>query len=124
MDTYHKINALFKRYQSGPKKGKLILGDWAQPEFEYLAGNHWEFTEKVDGTNIRINFRRVEDSIFVEFGGRTDNADLPKPLLAWLKETFPNSPSGSGANATAGRWMVDEDISNVTLYGEGYGPKI
>jgi hypothetical protein len=124
METYHKINALFKRYQDGKKKGKLIKGEWTTPELGYLAGNQWEFTEKVDGTNIRIHFSRVEDDLVVRFGGRTANAQIPKPLMAYLENTFPQSPRGSGANASAGRWMVDNDLNEVTLYGEGYGPNI
>jgi hypothetical protein len=41
-----------------------------------------------------------------------------------MEEKWPQSPQGSGANATVGRWMVDNDLTDVTLYGEGYGPKI
>lgn len=124
METYHKINGLYKRHTDGPKKGKFIMGDWANPEIGYLRNNEWEFTEKVDGTNIRIGFSLVGDSLHVEFGGRTDNADLPKPLLARLREMFPDSPSGSGENFRVGRWMIDNDITEAILFGEGYGPKI
>jgi hypothetical protein len=122
--TYPKINSIFKRYMDGPKKGKLIIGEYSDPVFKYLARNQWEYTEKVDGTNWRIGFRRHEDSLEVEFGGRTDNAVLPKPLLAQLQEQFPSSPRGSGENALVGRWMIDNDLTDVALFGEGYGHKI
>ena len=116
METYHKINALFKRYTDGKKKGKLILGDWAVPEFEYLAKNQWEYTEKVDGTNIRVRFGYPgEDGYLVVFKGRSDNATIPTPLLGHLNDTF--TP---GLFRDAG---FEED-SPVTLFGEGYGPKI
>lgn len=119
METYHKIQTLFKRHQDGKKKGKMIKGDWTTPELEYLAGNQWEFTEKVDGTNIRIGFVGIPTagrtgpwSTPVEFGGRTDNATIPLPLLNYLEDTF--TPEVFKKN----------DLGNITLFGEGYGPKI
>jgi hypothetical protein len=120
METYHKINALFKRHMSGPKKGKLIMNDWAQPEFEYLAKNEWEFTEKVDGTNIRVHFHRFDGSFVVDFGGRSDNAVIPKPLLWALEGMFGDAT----AAARIEPWMEENELTCVTLYGEGYGPKI
>lgn len=124
METYHKIQTLFKRHLDGPKKGKMIRGAWTTPALEYLSKNQWEFTEKVDGTNIRIHFSRIQDSVFVKFGGRTDRATIPEPLLRWMEERWPTSLSGDGANATVGRWMIDNDLTEVTLFGEGYGNKI
>lgn len=125
METYHKIQTLFKRHQDGKKKGKMIRGEWTTPELEYLASNQWEFTEKVDGTNIRICLHRYEDTLEVEFAGRTDRAVLPKPLLQWLEARFHDSPRGSSdCPSGAGRWMLDNDLSDVILFGEGYGPKI
>lgn len=50
MREYHKIDTLYKRDMDSPRK-PLIIGDWSQPVFGYLADNQWEFTEKVDGTN-------------------------------------------------------------------------
>lgn len=51
MSEYHKINTLFKR----DEKNLIIEGDYSCPEFAYLAENEWTWTEKVDGTNIRVN---------------------------------------------------------------------
>jgi hypothetical protein len=114
VETYHKIQTLFKRYQDGPKKGKMIRGDWTTPELEYLAGNQWEFTEKVDGTNIRVSYDPyLHPSDQVRFAGRTDNAQIPQPLLDYLMSTFTSYP-----------YHVFEDASRVILFGEGYGPKI
>jgi len=50
MKEYHKIETLLDR----DEKFKVIQGKWRLPEFEYLQDNQWMFTEKVDGTNIRI----------------------------------------------------------------------
>lgn len=108
---YHKINAPYKR----DKKGVMLQGDWCMPELEYLADNEWEFTEKVDGTNIRITFNRYGG---FHIGGRTDNAQIPKPLLAHL-ENLSQSVSKNVVSI-----MELRDISELTVYGEGYGPKI
>lgn len=131
MEKYHKIQTLFKRDLDGSrtgKKGKMIRGEWTTPELEYLADNQWEFTEKVDGTNIRVHIRRIEDTLFVEYGGRTDNAVLPKPLAERLRELFPESSpsrrSESNRDALIGLWMREHDLTDVLLFGEGYGPKI
>lgn len=126
MREYHKINAPFKRNMAGDKK--LIIGDWALQEFEYLKDCQWEFTEKVDGTNIRIYFeRRFRGSMDggIEFmgpyvGGRTDKAQIPPNLLVALNEQFNNEFMRSSVR----HMMESRDIHNLMLYGEGYGPKI
>lgn len=90
----------------------MIKGQWTTPELEYLKDNQWEFTEKVDGTNIRVGFHNNG----IEFGGRTDNAVIPVPLLEYLEKTFILEDI-----------LVHFDIGNSTevlLCGEGYGPKI
>lgn len=123
--TYHKINALYKR----DSRGKIIPGDWAVPEFGYLANNDWEFTEKVDGTNIRVIISRYEDNCSVEFAGRTDNAEIPKHLLEYLNNTFDTENYNGNKTGAAifGDWPVEQlrgTHSRIVLYGEGYGPKI
>lgn len=114
MEIFPKINAPFKRYMDGPKKGRLMIGDWAKSEFQYLANNEWEFTEKVDGTNIRIGFncRRLSHLDNPEFAGRSDAAIIPEPLKFYLQETF------------TGDLFRKADLNEVVLFGEGYGPKI
>lgn len=110
MSEYHKIQTLFKRDMASKRK-TLIEGDWTLPEFEYLAGNAWTFTEKVDGTNIRVIFKDGA----VAFGGRTDEADIPAPLLGRLNERFVPLAQRLGEVFTDGA---------AVLYGEGYGAKI
>jgi hypothetical protein len=139
MREYHKIQTLFKRDMDGSltgKKGKMIEGAWTTPELEYLAGNQWEFTEKVDGTNIRINLRRYTDNemfMVAEYAGRTDNAVIPQPLLEHLEAVFPtfpnyrrelSQPSYTQRYLELVDWMRDSDLTDVILFGEGYGPKI
>lgn len=107
MNTYHKINTIFKREQQNG--GKLIFGEYSSPEFEYLKDNIWIGTEKIDGTNIRVIW---EDNT-LSFKGKTDNAQMPPKLSEALKSLFSIDK------------MIEQfgDV-NVCLYGEGYGSKI
>lgn len=107
MQKYHKINSIFKR----DTKGNFIKDEWADPAFGYLEENVWAFTEKIDGTNIRINWDHTEKK--VTFGGRTDNAQIPAFLIQKLMELVP-----------AGKFLEKFMQTSITLYGEGYGAKI
>lgn len=112
MSEYHKINTLFKRDMTSPKKS-LIEGEWTCPEFGYLANNEWAFTEKVDGMNIRVVVG-VDGS--VTFGGRTDAAQIPANLVQRLQERF--------LVVTMREKLVEVFPDGAVLYGEGYGAKI
>lgn len=108
MKEYPKIESIFYRHED---THKFMLGRWTLPEFDYLKGNEWEFTEKVDGTNIRVGWN-PEDAT-VEFGGRTDNAQTPPFLEARLRELFP-----------AEKFAALYADTPMVLYGEGYGARI
>lgn len=110
MSEYHKIQSIFKRDMNSKRK-TLIEGDWTLPEFEYLADNTWTFTEKVDGTNIRVIFKEGN----VTFGGRTEDAQIPAQLVQRLNERF------LPLAANLAEIFPDGD---TVLYGEGYGAKI
>lgn len=111
MTEYHKIDSIYKR----DTKGKFILGDWAKPEFEYLADKPWRWTEKIDGTNIRL----IWNGLSLKFGGRTDNAQLPNKLIANLTDHF-------HGQFVPGAEMFDGIFgsSPAVIYGEGYGAGI
>jgi len=109
MREYHKIQTMFKR---DLQKNKIIYDDWTLPEFEYLKNNTWEFTEKVDGTNIRIMF----DGVKIKYGGKTDNAQIPMDLINRLDVLF------SGREDMFK--VLFENSVDVCLYGEGYGAGI
>jgi len=109
---YHKIDTVFKRDQKGH-----ITDEFSCPEFHYLRNNEWEFTEKIDGTNIRLSYDPMKTPIdsagpIHYIAGRTDNAQIPPHLLKYLVELYQKTP-----------W---EDVfdSPVVIYGEGYGAKI
>jgi len=109
MNTYHKIQTIFKRDPNNKYK-TLLLGEYSLPEFEYLANNEWTFTEKVDGTNIRIVF----DGTSITFGGKTDRAQIPALLVTRLNEVFLPQLD----------LFKEKFPDGVCLYGEGYGAKI
>jgi hypothetical protein len=108
MREYPKIYGPYNRYTEGPNRNKLIEGQWSRPEIGYLAQFEWNFTEKVDGTNIRVHW----DGHRVEFGGRTDRAQIPAKLIAVLQNLFPEE------------LFEQFGETEVTLYGEGYGAGI
>ena len=115
MKQYHKIQTVYKRDE---KTKQIIEGEYSMPEFEYLKDNQWVFTEKVDGTNIRIMWNGTA----VTFGGKTDDAQMPVFLLYKLQELF---------EGTAKRLLFKNTFNDpegeppqVCFYGEGYGAKI
>lgn len=113
MKEYHKIQTIFKRQSEKPCK--IIEGEYSLPEFEYLKDNIWTFTEKVDGTNIRImletNLHPYGQSS-LKIGGKTDNASIPSFLYDKLNEIFDADK------------LAEQFHDGVCLYGEGYGAKI
>ena len=111
MTEYHKIETLFERDINGTKK--LIDGAFRNEAVKYLANNDWYFTEKIDGTNIRIHW----DGYKVEFAGRTDRAQIPKSLMDYLINTFGSIEAEEMFEQKFGE-------SDVILFGEGYGPGI
>lgn len=111
MKQYHKIQTVFKRDPERSFKG-LMDGEFSLPEFEFLKDNLWVFTEKVDGTNIRVTFDGKET---IQFGGKTDNAQIPVPLMNKLNELF--LPKADQFTEIFGD-------TPICLYGEGYGAKI
>lgn len=113
---YHKINSIFKRDQ----KGKMLFGEYSQPEFEFLADNEWVWTQKIDGTNTRVSINIVDEQVNVIYGGRTDNAQMPTFLLTKLQSIFGTPEMSEKLLKT----FYDGGSFNVVLYGEGYGAKI
>jgi len=110
LKTYHKIQTVYKRNPETKFK-TLLEGEFSLPEFEYLQNNEWVFTEKVDGTNIRVMYNEGK----ITFCGKTDRAQIPAKLVERLNDTF----------LPLTKTFADVfDCDNVCLYGEGYGAKI
>lgn len=106
MQEYQKIPGPYRRHTEGPNRNKLILGEWSSDELRCLADVPWSWTEKVDGTNIRVHWDGHKHS----YGGRSDNAQISTKLIAALDALFHEELFEQKFNDTA-----------VTLYGEGYG---
>ena len=110
LKEYHKIETLFERDE---KTKKLVEGKYRNEAIKYLKDNKWQFTEKIDGTNIRIYW----DAHKVSFFGRTDKAQIPAELTNRLIELF-----GGETNEQLFEQKFGE--TEVILFGEGYGEKI
>ncbi|MEE9573467.1 MAG: RNA ligase family protein [Candidatus Neomarinimicrobiota bacterium] len=104
MEKYHKIQTVFKRNKSG----KLLEGEFSQPEFEYLAQNKWGYTEKINGFNTRIMFNGT--SIIV--AGRTNKDQLPERTINMLNKLFQPKIED-----------FKSQFNTLCLYGETYGAK-
>jgi len=112
MEVYHKIQTVYLR-DPETKWRTLLEGQYAKPEFEYLKDTKWQFTEKIDGTNIRVIIDPPGEACRagVHFEGKTERAQIPHFLLDTLIETFRCEDFSGFENG-------------VTLYGEGFGNKI
>jgi hypothetical protein len=106
---YPKIPGPFMRFIDGPNKNQLDLDTWSRPEFDLLKDLPWEWTEKVNGTNVRV----IWDGYKVRFGGRTDNAQMPIKLVEALQTIFPEE-------------LLEQKFgaSPAVLFGEGCGAGI
>lgn len=110
---YHKIMSVYKRDE---KTKDFLIGQWSTPEIEYLRNNIWEFTEKIDGTNIRIKY----DGENVVYAGRSDDAQIPTTLIRKLDELL----RYDGQEKLKSVFPEASKENEVILYGEGFGAKI
>lgn len=107
MSEYPKIETLYERDERTFKlKPELVLKNRV-----YGLIKTWQFTEKIDGTNIRCIWNPVGPAL--SFRGRSDNASIHPALMAHLQETVLASKLAE----------VFPDTEAV-LYGEGYGAGI
>lgn len=149
-NTYQKINTLYKR-----DVNNIIMQhyEWVSLEFEYLRNCLWDATEKIDGTNMRVEVIQhptydvhTENIIGVRFElsikGKTDNALIPKHLGEYMQKTFTEekvfNALGIKMFIPIEEWhehgwcvskedntpVYDKIPEKYTLYGEGYGMKI
>ena len=117
--NYPKIQTIFRR----DEKGNIMPGSITKREFEVIKD--WTITEKIDGTNIHIDFIRDYDSGHPEnwkvgYHGKTDNAQIPAPLMNHLMNTFGEQLSKYVTYFTSN----DDSVKKVIIFGEGYGGSI
>lgn len=139
-NTYQKINTIFKRDENN-----IIMPheEFSVPELNWLRNCKFEATEKIDGTNIRIEVIPVLNvtsaglnlpyMFVVRYKGKTDNAQIPPHLLKHLEETYPKEKvlESLGLPEYLSEEYCQEkgyerfeDVPMYTIYGEGYGVKI
>lgn len=111
MEHYGKISTVFERATDGSKK--LVPGAYVDPTVAMCSGLCWDWTEKIDGTNICVHW----DGHRVRFGGHEDGSSIPATLVNRLVELF-------GGDANEELFEQKFGSTPVTLYGEGYGIKI
>ena len=118
---YQKIQTLFKR----DEKKVIIPTEFTLPEFGYLKDCKWEATEKIDGTNMRVElFPELDGNgeisqIRMQFKGRTDSAMIPAHLYDRMTALFDRE--------RLVKYFYPEDVEDlvpITIFGEGYGAKI
>jgi hypothetical protein len=119
MGEYHKIETLYERdlktFKVDPSKLKNRT---------YSLIKTWQFTEKIDGTNIRAIWSpafsgssAAGESLTLpeslRFGGKTDNAQIHADLVRHLYDTI-----------TPEKVREVFPDTNAVIYGEGYGAGI
>lgn len=116
MSEYHKIETVYERdlntFKVDPSKLKNRT---------YSLIKSWQFTEKIDGTNIRAIWQpadingagEVDIPEKLSFGGKTDNAQIHTDLIRHLYDTI-----------TAEKMRTVFPETDVVIYGEGYGAGI
>jgi len=102
--TYHKIETLFERDEKTFKVNPFKLKNLVYGIFK-----SWQFTEKIDGTNIRIIWQNGK----LSFGGKTDNAQIPADLIKHLYEIV-----------SADKLKEIFPDTSAVIYREGYGAGI
>lgn len=107
MKEYQKISTLYK-FDGVTKK---YTNEISSPEVDYLKDLPWLAAEKLDGSNIRVEY----DGHRVSWSGRTDNSNLPKEIEELLQKTFGDSEV-----------IFEQNFGDkqVMLFMECYGGKI
>ncbi|NCD07793.1 MAG: hypothetical protein EOL97_16915 [Spirochaetia bacterium] len=109
MKEYHKIETLFK-FNGETKK---YTNELYNKNVELLKDNQWLFTEKIDGTNLRIYW----DGHKLQYGGRTNNAQFSKDQIEFIEERLTNENIET---------IFEQKFQDVEVYvfGELFGVKI
>lgn len=113
MGQYNKIQTIFLRDDTNA----IIPTEITTAELKATKNLLFEGTEKIDGTNMRVEIDwRSYDDWTIQIKGKTDNANIPKPLEKRMHEIFDNLKVNEVFD-------YSEPIK-ITIYGEGYGAGI
>ena len=111
MNTYEKTYNLYKRHNRRPLIGKYDLTRLYCDAYGMVHGSAWKYTEKIDGTNIRIV---ITEGGNVDVFGRRNTSTPPGDLVDTCQEM--------AANRLDKLLPLAQNKGVATLYGEGYGP--
>lgn len=109
MKKYHKIDTLYTFDQATKS---FYKGEFRSPIVTELQNNTWIFTEKIDGTNIRIYW----DGYNLKYGGRTDKAEFSKDQIEFLENII-----NKDLEALIEQMFGEKE---VYIFGELFGNKI
>jgi hypothetical protein len=118
MAHYPKILTLYKR--NPDQRKKVLWGEFADPVFEYLAADPWTFTEKVDGTNVRVT---IAPDGRASYGGKTDEASISAILIERLRQRFEPQQEALRAKFPEGAILYGEGHGGTIQSGKIYGPQ-
>ena len=110
MNKYTKITTLYTRDPTTHYR-TLLHNVYSLPEFSYLEDCYWTWTEKLDGTNLRV----IVDEGAIEYRGKSDKAQMFPGMVERLDELF--LPKADLVHA-----LFSE--GQTCLYGEGVGAGI
>ena len=105
---YHKIDTLFERDE------RFVVDPTRLKKTVLATISTWDVTEKIDGTNVRVMLSADGE---VQFGGRSNNAQLPADLVQYLIRTFP-------ADRLRAAFWIDDKPTEAIVFGEGFGAGI
>ncbi len=122
---YPKIDSLYERWRKdihtkeqlpeGIKFGDHIEGIYSNPIFKYLRDCSWLWSEKLDGTNIRIIVPSQENpDIRIKIKGRDDNSSIPQVLIDWILDWIHREDA----------IIRDSFVNGAILFCEGVGENI
>ena len=118
MTPYEKTVNLYPRFAEKPNIGKYDTSTLYLPTLGLVKPEAWIFTEKIDGTNIRIVLSWKDADLAIRIEGRKANSQVPGDLIATILVMTNNR------RKKLLEQMPQDPDSGITLYGEGYGPGI
>lgn len=110
MEKYNKIETLF---EFDLKTKKFIHGKFFNHTVELLKDYQWLFSEKVDGTNFRLNW----DGYNMRYAGRTDTSEFSADQKEYIES---NIATPEMEQALEHKFKDKE----VTIFGELHGKNI
>lgn len=116
-DMYPKIQTIYKR-DFKTKFKTIIEGKFSLTEFEYLANNIWEWSEKFDGMCVNVKYHHSFGGDFSCFS-KSGDGNFPEGLWIELGKQFYES------SEVVLCWFRDVfGTKSVELFFEGIGPGI